>query len=205
LSSTGNLQGFPTNSSPVVDPNNQFRWTQPWLQFVIALWKRTGAAQGNGVSPTGIMAAFSAPTPPPGWLICDGSAIDRIVYAALFSVIGTTWGAGDGITTFNLPSCSNRFLIGAGTYAFATRGGYTSVSLTVDQLPSHSHSVTDPGHSHTSSENTGAGNLSSGTGVSIHSGTTGISTTGISIGTTGSGNPVQFLPPYASVVWIIKT
>ena len=58
----------------------------------------------NFLTPTGTIIIWSAPTPPAGYLICDGSAISRTTYARLFNVIGTTWGAGDGNTTFNLPN-----------------------------------------------------------------------------------------------------
>ena len=54
--------------------------------------------------PTGIVQAFAGSTLPDGWLLCDGSAVSRTDYAALFAVIGTTYGAGDGSTTFNLPN-----------------------------------------------------------------------------------------------------
>lgn len=130
MSSAGNLQGFPTNASPVVDANNELRWTQPWLQFMISLWRRTGTAQGGTSAPTGSVQSFAGPAAaiPSGWLLCDGSAISRIDYAALFSVIGTYWGAGDGSTTFNLPALLDRFLVGAGTYPFASRGGNIPVT-----------------------------------------------------------------------------
>lgn len=51
----------------------------------------------------GTVKAFAGSTPPDGWLFCDGAQISRTTYAALFAVIGTTYGAGDGSTTFNLP------------------------------------------------------------------------------------------------------
>ena len=57
---------------------------------------------------------------PGGWLHCDGSAISRVTYAALFAVMGTQWGAGDGATTFNLPETRGRFPIGAGAVAGMT-------------------------------------------------------------------------------------
>lgn len=120
------LQGFPQNLSSVVGPNGQL--TTQWLYLLQTLWARTGTAQGGAVSPTGMLMAYSASTPPVGWLICDGTAIDRIIYAALFSVIGTTWGAGNGTTTFNVPNLANRFLIGAGNIPFGTRGGNVSYS-----------------------------------------------------------------------------
>lgn len=125
MSSSGNLQGFPQNSSPVVDKNNDLRWTQPWLQFMISLWRRTGTAQGGTGAPTGSIQAFAGPITsiPSGWLQCDGSAVSRIDFAALYSVIGTYWGSGDGSTTFNLPSLSNRFLMGVGALTVGSTGG----------------------------------------------------------------------------------
>ena len=127
-SAGGNLQGFPKNSAPVVDPDRGYTWTTAWLRFMMTMWGRTGAAQGSGTVYTGMMAPFAMPTAPPGWLVCDGSAVDRTIYAALFSQIGTLWGSGDGSTTFNLPPLVNRFLVGAGTLAFGTATG--SIPLT---------------------------------------------------------------------------
>lgn len=125
MSSPGNLQGFPTNASPVVDQNNGLRWTQPWLQFMISLWRRTGTAQGGNGAPTGSSQPFMGPVSaiPNGWLLCDGSAVSRVDFAALFSVIGTYWGIGNGITTFNIPDMTNRFLVGSGILSYASRGG----------------------------------------------------------------------------------
>lgn len=127
MSSSGNLQGFPQNAAAVVTPDAQgiLRWSQPWLQFMISLWRRTGTAQGGTSAPTGSGAAFMGPVSaiPSGWLLCDGSAVDRTIYAALFSVIGTYWGSGDGSTTFNLPNGQDRVFIGAGTIPFASRSG----------------------------------------------------------------------------------
>jgi len=62
--------------------------------------------------PAGTMAPFAASTPPAGWLKCNGAAISRGTYGALFARIGTTWGAGDGTTTFNLPDLRGEFLRG---------------------------------------------------------------------------------------------
>lgn len=55
---------------------------------------------------SGLIVAFAGSTAPAGWLICDGSAVSRTTYADLFAAIGTTYGAGDGSTTFNLPDFS---------------------------------------------------------------------------------------------------
>ena len=65
----------------------------------------------SGVRP-GTVMHFAASTPPPGWLVCNGAAVSRSTYAALFLAVGTTYGAGDGSTTFNLPDLRGEFLRG---------------------------------------------------------------------------------------------
>ncbi len=62
--------------------------------------------------PPGTIIAFAGPTVPAGWLLCDGSAVSRSAFQPLFSAIGTSWGGGDGTTTFNLPDLRGRFLRG---------------------------------------------------------------------------------------------
>ena len=66
-------------------------------------------------APVGAVVAFAAEGAPPGWLLCDGTAVSREKFATLFAVIKTRHGAGDGSTTFNLPDYSGRFLRGANT------------------------------------------------------------------------------------------
>lgn len=65
--------------------------------------------------PTGTILANASATLPFGYLLCDGSAVSRTTYAQLFTALSTTWGAGDGSTTFNVPDLRSRVLIGAGT------------------------------------------------------------------------------------------
>jgi microcystin-dependent protein len=100
--------------------------------------------------PAGIIEVFAGDTVPTGYLLCDGSAVDRTTYAALFAVIGTTYGAGDGSTTFNLPDMSGRVVLGvSGTHALASTGGTETVTLQTANLPVHSHSVPKHGHANT--------------------------------------------------------
>ena len=61
------------------------------------------------VMPTGVVLPFAGTAAPTGWLACDGTAISRTTYAALFSAVGTSYGVGDGSTTFNLPDFRGRF------------------------------------------------------------------------------------------------
>ena len=70
----------------------------------------------------GMIQPFGMASPPAGWLLCDGSAILRSTYVVLFGVIGTTWGAGDSSTTFNVPRLQGAFLRGAGTHGTSQMG-----------------------------------------------------------------------------------
>ena len=63
----------------------------------------------------GEIGTFCFATPPAGWLLCDGSAVSRTTYARLFAAIGTTFGSGDGSSTFNLPNLQNEFIRGLGS------------------------------------------------------------------------------------------
>ena len=63
----------------------------------------------------GFIKTFAGTTPPEGTLLCDGSAVSRNTYSELFAAIGTTWGSGDGTTTFNLPDLRDQWILCAGT------------------------------------------------------------------------------------------
>ena len=96
---------------------------------------------GAGLIPAGVIWDFAGATPPTGWLLCDGSVVSRTTYAALFGVIGTAFGAGDGSSTFNLPNASGRVLGGAGG-ALGARGasvGAAGDTLAAANMPLHNH------------------------------------------------------------------
>lgn len=76
----------------------------------------------SGGSPVGTLVPFAGSSAPSGWLICDGAAISRTTYAALFSVIGTTYGAGDGSETFNIPNYTNARFVTSGTISIKGNG-----------------------------------------------------------------------------------
>lgn len=110
--------------------------------------------------PTGMVVPFFGTTIPAGYLVANGSAVSRTLYANLFAVIGTKYGSGDGSTTFNLPDLMNRFV----RYGTVSQAGTT----VADSIRSHAHSITqtahthglsDPGHVHTAST-AGAGSHS---------------------------------------------
>jgi microcystin-dependent protein len=118
-------------------------------------------------------------------LVCDGSAISRSTYAALFAVIGTTYGIGNGASTFNIPDMRGRTPVGSGAGAGLTNrslgasGGAETHTLSVSEMPSHthagttnssgvhSHSITDPQHTHTQTTINDDFNNSGGTGPSF--------------------------------------
>jgi len=97
------------------------------------------------LTPTGSVTQYAGSSAPTGWLFCDGAAVSRTTYAALFAVIGTTFGVGDGSTTFNLPDLKGRVPVGkavAGTFAnLAATGGAETHTLTEAQIPSHLHTA----------------------------------------------------------------
>ena len=107
--------------------------------------RRIDAAAGSGI-PTGTIFDYAGAGDPPGWLPCDGRALSRTTYAALFAAIGTTWGAGDGRTTFNVPDLRRRVTVGSGgqgTSALGASvgdtGGAESHQLTEPEMPRHTH------------------------------------------------------------------
>lgn len=145
----------------------------------------------------------SAPT---GYLLCTGTAVSRSTYSDLFAVIGTTFGIGDGTTTFNLPNYSDHMPIGAGTIGALGATGGSKDAIVV----SHTHSITDSGHSHTFSYGStasipgGGGTDGRLLGSALTGYPTTTSTTGISVNTAGVSGTNANLPPYLGINFIIK-
>lgn len=145
--------------------------------------------------PIGIVDVFAGSTIPTGWLECTGAAVSRTTYAALFAVIGTTFGAGDGSTTFNTPDLRGRSVVGykstdSNFNAIGKTGGTKTHTLTIAELPAHTHTgcpaitVTAAGATSTAS--------------SYASETTATS------GSAGTGGSHNNLPPYIVMKMIIK-
>jgi microcystin-dependent protein len=96
--------------------------------------------------PSGGIMAFAMNSAPSGWLAANGSAVSRTLYAALFAAIGTTYGAGDGSTTFALPDLRGYFVRGSGTNSDGTASG-TFGAKQAASLLNHTHSGTTAGAS----------------------------------------------------------
>lgn len=121
------------------------------IQLPTVLWKLVNYMFTSGgeisesfrrdITPSGTLLFSATSIAPDGYLLANGSIVQREDYPELFTAIGTTYGAGndDGLT-FTLPNFRDRFPLGAGpTYTFGTTGGAAEVTLTVPQLPAHDH------------------------------------------------------------------
>ena len=176
--------------------------------------------------PTATIVPWSSSSVPTGFLECDGAAVSRSTYATLFGIVGTTYGAGDGSSTFNTPNLADNVPVGkSGNKALASTGGANTVNigftpagnvggstanatLSTGQLASHGHPQGRSGSGRTPKGNPNpnyfagggpadTGNAGSGSGHS-HNMSASFS------GTAGSGNG-SVLQPYLALIYIIKT
>lgn len=147
--------------------------------------------------PIGTILPYSSTTVPSGYMLCDGSAISRTNYADLFAVIGTSYGVGDGSTTFNIPDLRGRVPVGllstdGDLNALGIKKGEKTHTLTIDEMPNHNHRCTS--------------GLSGWMTSSAH-----IQWTGSGSGyrafdnlNQGGGQPHNNMQPYTTIVYMIK-
>ena len=171
--------------------------------------------------PTATIVPWSSSSVPTGFLECNGANVSRSTYADLFGIIGTTYGSGDGSSTFGLPDLQDNVAVGKSTNkALASTGGANTVqstgnvggstanaTLSTPQLASHSHSVprSNPPGGNSPGVATGqfyngnaAGNFSTG-----NSGSGGTHSHNMSA--TFTGDSTSVLQPYLAIIYIIKT
>jgi len=170
--------------------------------------------------PTATIIPWSSSSVPSGYLECNGQAVSRSTYSALFAIVGTTYGAGDGSSTFALPDSQDRCIVsksnnkalastdGANTVAATGNisGSTANATLSTPQIASHSHSGTanyskpgaGPGATNapyysTASQSGTSGNTGSGNGHSHN------------MSANFSGDATSVLQPYLTIIYIIKT
>ena len=168
--------------------------------------------------PTATIVPWSSASVPTGFLECNGQAVSRSTYAALFAIVGTTYGAGDGSSTFLVPDLGDNVPVGkSNNKALASTGGANTVTstgnvggstanatLSTAQLASHSHpfGVRSPGADN---------NSAAGRGHNPNAGTAGTNNAGSGSGhshnmsATFSGDSTSVLQPYLTIIYIIKT
>jgi microcystin-dependent protein len=232
--SAGNTLNSPSHSTQHANSNDAIEALQTKVGVNSSAVTTSHDYKIRIYNPIGEITMWATSTAPTGWLIADGSAVSRSTYSALWGVLGTSYGAGDGSTTFNLPNLQGRVPVGrdASQTEFDTlgeTGGSKTSALGVSNLPAHNHSVTDGGHAHpeagrdTNSTTAykylqrigGAGSnydvqaTSTTRWDSITNPATASTTTGISIPTSGgngtaTGDTFSNLAPYIALNFIIR-
>lgn len=137
--------------------------------------------------PSGAILPFAMNSAPSGWLAANGAAVSRTTYATLFAAISTTYGVGDGSTTFTLPDLRGYFVRGVGTNSDATAAGTFGVKQ-ADALKSHTHTVV------------------AGAGINwTNGGSYGTQYAGAATGATGATGDTETRPRNIAMLYCIKT
>jgi microcystin-dependent protein len=181
-----------------------------------------GTTWASTAAPTtflsGMLMPYAAASAPSGWLLCFGQAVSRSTYADLFAVVSTTYGIGDGTTTFNVPDFRGRAAFGKDDMGGSAASRLTTAGSGVDgatlgtgggsQLTQqHTHVATDAGHTHNYNANNGNVNAAGSPGVQSGNAATYTTASGnanITNANYGSGTS-QNVPPALVVTYIIKT
>jgi microcystin-dependent protein len=135
------------------------------MRYIIAtsgLVPSTGSTNTSATPNLGEIRLFASSAPPSGWVFAEGQLLSRSANANLFAILGTTYGAGDGVTTFALPDLRGRAPLGAGQGTgltnrnLAVRVGTVSSAVSLSQAPSHAHTIDPSGLRHPGEPQTGA-------------------------------------------------
>jgi microcystin-dependent protein len=191
------MQYTPQLNIPYVEPTDQVTdW--PSASQSLANAVETAVLQAlaqTQVAPVASVQAFAGATAPTGWLLCDGTEYIQGDYAALFAVIGQTYGGSVG--NFRVPDTGGRVIIGKdGTYALNASGGATTHPLIIAELPSHNHQYN---LAYSTTGTTGGATGIPGTGSAPNASFTTYTEP------TGSGTPHNNMQPYRALNYIIKT
>lgn len=177
----------------------------------------------GGGAPTGSIFAWPTGSAPTGYLICNSTAVSRSTYSDLFTLIGTTYGAGDGSTTFNVPNLRGRVIVGFDSGqtlfdALGETGGANTHTLTEAEMPVHTHvqnahTHTQDPHQHGMAEGTtdGAGIYADRSSAAAAAAMVTDNATATNQNTTatnqnaGTGDAHNNIQPYLTLNYIIKT
>jgi len=176
----------------------------------MALTKLNFGGNQQVLLPSGMIMPYGGTSAPTGFLSCDGSAVSRTTYSALFTAIGTTWGAGDGSSTFNVPDLRAAFLRGTGSHGTSNMANGSAFSA-----PSVGSFENDQFQSHFHDFNRGETNEAVPSGTRMTHGNNGdsvSSTVNVGLPTTDTINSTgtprngdETRPFNASVLYVIKT
>jgi microcystin-dependent protein len=197
IADASSIQGAPVPAPTTADDGDALVYDDASGAFIYS--NLSGLPAGLGPFP------WPTTTAPAGWILCYGQAINRTTYADLFAVIGTTFGVGDGSTTFNLPDMRGRGAIGLDNMggvsadrvtdaAAENSGQYSGAEDTNTQ---HNHTVTTGGPSSTVfvDDNSGGTDYNVGSETHTHSGTT----------SNGGSTTQNVMNPYGAFSFIMKT
>lgn len=180
---------FNNNSQPALNDVNINRLQQLIKQDI------QGAVSGDTL-PIGAIMPFGSDTIPDNWLLCNGQAVSRTDYQELFNTIGITYGSGDGFTTFNLPDLQGKIPVGLDENdtdfdTLGNTGGEKKHTLTINEMPKHTHSLRRSGAILEAGYNAMYSN-------------NGVAEWGMTTGETGGSQPHNILQPYIVQNYIIK-
>ena len=171
--------------------------------------------------PTATIVPWSSASVPTGFLECNGQAVSRSTYADLFAIVSTTYGVGDGASTFNVPDLQDNVAVGkSNNKALASTGGANTVAVTpsgnisgstanatlsTSQLASHSHNAASFNYRFCGVQNSGGYPRGQNNGNTGSAGSGGGHSHNMSANFSGTAANPSVLQPYLTIIYVIKT